>query len=272
MARINIEESIHTDIKFDRLKLELGSREMAMGTLVYAWILAQKWWKSPERLIPLDEWKRSLSGGKLLIDCGFAEIRQDRVYVRGSEKQFKWLQQRIAAGKKGGKAKKSKNAEIIKESLKRPLSKTKQTEASYSISISTSKKDCAASAACRTESDATPRLPRLARLWNEHRGNLSKVVGCSAQRTRLAEARWKENPSDEYWAGIIQQIACSDFCNGKGERGWRASFDFLVRPDTQHKVLEGKYGTRKTPQQVEDDEFYNSLAKLAGQELGYAHR
>jgi hypothetical protein len=34
----------------------------------------------------------------------------------------------------------------------------------------------------------------------------------------------------------------SPFCRGEtGDRGWRASFDFLLKPDTATKVLEGKY-------------------------------
>ena len=31
---------------------------------------------------------------------------------------------------------------------------------------------------------------------------------------------------------------------GKNERGWKANFDFLMRPDTQYKVLEGQYDNK----------------------------
>jgi hypothetical protein len=44
----------------------------------------------------------------------------------------------------------------------------------------------------------------------------------------------------------IDRIVVSDFCNGKGERGWEADIDFLLRPDTITKILEGKYDNQTT--------------------------
>jgi hypothetical protein len=88
---------------------------------------------------------------------------------------------------------------------------------------------------------SAPALPPLAKIWNDHRGTLPEVKGCSGTRRRQAEARWRDNPSTEYWAEIVSRIARSPFCSGDNERGWRASFDFLIRPETQHKVQEGRY-------------------------------
>jgi hypothetical protein len=91
------------------------------------------------------------------------------------------------------------------------------------------------------------KLPALAVIWNDHREALPEVQGCSGKRLESANTRWQEKPDIPYWQEIVRRVAKSDFCNGKNARGWRADFDFLVRPDTQHKVLEGKYDNRTGP-------------------------
>lgn len=81
----------------------------------------------------------------------------------------------------------------------------------------------------------------LVEIWNSNRGPLPAVRGCSGTRMKQARARWDENPSPEYWAEIVTRLAASPFCSGKNDRLWKADFDFLIKPDTQHRVLEGKY-------------------------------
>lgn len=85
----------------------------------------------------------------------------------------------------------------------------------------------------------------LAKLWNELGGELPKVRGLSKERRRKAEIRWQENPSTEFWGEVIARMARSRFCRGENKTGWRATFDFLLQPDTHLKVLEGKYDDRK---------------------------
>lgn len=85
-------------------------------------------------------------------------------------------------------------------------------------------------------------LPRLALIWNLRRNPvLSEVRLCSASRRKHAVNRWKENPSEDFWLEVIERINASAFCLGKNNRGWKADFDFLCRPDSAAKVLEGKY-------------------------------
>lgn len=83
--------------------------------------------------------------------------------------------------------------------------------------------------------------PRLIAIWNEHCGQLPKARGCAASRRRAAEARWRERPDPDYWTQVVQKIAATPFCCGQNGRGWRAGIDFLLRPETQHKVMEGAY-------------------------------
>lgn len=77
--------------------------------------------------------------------------------------------------------------------------------------------------------------------WNLSRGGLAKAKGLSKKRTIACEARLREIPDLSYWIGVIERMAASRFCCGENDRGWKADFDFLLRPDTHLKVIEGKY-------------------------------
>ena len=84
-------------------------------------------------------------------------------------------------------------------------------------------------------------LPLLVGIWNENRGALPEAKGVSKNRLAQIRARLVEEPDPLVWASIVQRIAASPFCCGENDRGWRASFDWLIQPDTLLKVLEGKY-------------------------------
>lgn len=88
---------------------------------------------------------------------------------------------------------------------------------------------------------------RLVELWNAFRSKeFSQVSGLSSSSTRgrNAKARWEEKPDEDYWINVIGRINQSAFCRGANERRWKADFEFLVRPDTHYRVLEGKYDSR----------------------------
>lgn len=91
-----------------------------------------------------------------------------------------------------------------------------------------------------SELPTTSALPRLAVIWNENCGKLARVSKSNAVRDRRAKARLTDHSEGE-WMEIVKRIAGSDFCTGKGQRGWRATFDWLLQPDTSLKVLEGKF-------------------------------
>lgn len=97
---------------------------------------------------------------------------------------------------------------------------------------------------------AKPQLPRLARIWNARCGGLPKVLRSNSARDRKAEARWRESPDEAYWVSIVDRIARSSFCLGGGNTGWRASFDWLLQPETHLKVFEGKY-ENKSPGELQ---------------------
>lgn len=88
------------------------------------------------------------------------------------------------------------------------------------------------------------KLPELAKIWNKHCGPLAKVIGTTPERDRKSKERLREAKAEE-WVRVIEKIVESDFCTGKGNTGWKADFDWLTKPGTRLKVLEGKYDNKK---------------------------
>ena len=107
----------------------------------------------------------------------------------------------------------------------------------------------------RDETEEIPNFPpkSLGELWNEAKHpDQPKVflatLASGKERHKSAKARLDENPDPVFWRDIVTKIAASPFCQGRNDRGWKADFDFLIRPDTYAKVLEGKYANRVGPQ------------------------
>ncbi len=92
----------------------------------------------------------------------------------------------------------------------------------------------------KTVSSVDDRHP-LQKLWNENCGELPKSTSLSASRIVSCKARWRENALEGYWREVIIRVARSPFCNGTNDRGWRATFDWVLKPDTHIKITEGKY-------------------------------
>lgn len=81
--------------------------------------------------------------------------------------------------------------------------------------------------------------------WREF-PQLPAVRVISAGRKRAISARMRDPFFRDNFSEAIERIAKSDFCTGVNDRGWRADFDFLLRPETIVKVMEGKYDNRRS--------------------------
>lgn len=79
----------------------------------------------------------------------------------------------------------------------------------------------------------------LFNLWNENRGTLPEARELTDKRRTHAIARLEKNPDLSYWKEVITKMAASAFCKGKS--GWKANFDFLLKPDSHVKAMEGQY-------------------------------
>jgi len=83
------------------------------------------------------------------------------------------------------------------------------------------------------DSPADADLPPLALAWNaavEHAG-LPRVTRLSAARRRHVVARLKDEPDLSVWSRAFALIAADPFCRGTNDRGWRANFDYALRPE-----------------------------------------
>ncbi len=82
-------------------------------------------------------------------------------------------------------------------------------------------------------------------LWNDlaAKSGLRSVSwkGLNDARRKSLRARLKECDGIEGWKHALEVIADSPFLLGAGDRGWKISFDFLIKPDKFQRVMEGGY-------------------------------
>jgi hypothetical protein len=105
------------------------------------------------------------------------------------------------------------------------------------------------------ESSGDDRLPRLALIWNENCGTLPKVKGTNPSRNRKASQRLAESTEIE-WTEAVCRVSRSPFCNGRNDRSWRATFDWILQPESRLKVMEGKYDDAVKSSEIVDDLKY----------------
>jgi hypothetical protein len=136
MARINIEDNLFKKAAWAELVMKTGDRSKAVGDLYWAWATAQEYWFPEKQPIPIEVWKRERLNDHI-INCGFAELREDGVYMHGSESQFAWLFQRQEAGKNSAERRKEKK--LKSTAVQRPLTAVERPTSSSSFSSSFSK-------------------------------------------------------------------------------------------------------------------------------------
>lgn len=81
-------------------------------------------------------------------------------------------------------------------------------------------------------------------IWNEECGQLPKVRALTKSRKTKILSLAKKIPEETYWRDIVRRVAKSSFCLGESGRGWRANFDWFIKPDTHVKVFEGHYDNK----------------------------
>ena len=72
---------------------------------------------------------------------------------------------------------------------------------------------------------------------------LPKIKGATGKRVGYIKARIREFGLEAVYE-VIAKATASDFLNGKNQRGWVASFDWIMLPTNFPKVLEGNYDNR----------------------------
>lgn len=199
------------------------------------------------------------------------------------EDENKWgkeRQQRIEAGRKGGKTKPNEYKECLaevseaKECLA-PLSKVKQTQANQAVEVEVEgnvevedsvdvknilppyspPKGGEADSSLRSESRQnidgyTPPKPErtdyqgVLDAYHECCPSFPAVMKLTEARKRAIKARIHDFGLDEI-KRAFSLAEQSEFL--KGSSGWQASFDWLMKPANMTKVLEGNYTNRASP-------------------------
>jgi hypothetical protein len=95
-------------------------------------------------------------------------------------------------------------------------------------------------------------------LWHD-RTTLEKCRGVTPKRRKHIQARLKEHPI-ETWGHVFDRIEASAFCHGQNDRGWKATFGWVIgSPDVAVKTLEGVYDDRRptVPQRTMPSNYYD---------------
>lgn len=80
--------------------------------------------------------------------------------------------------------------------------------------------------------------------WNELRHpSLPTWLENPPKRKKAAREAFATRPleGETGWLAVIRRVNASSFCRGETPRGWKANPDWLLRPDTAAKVLEGQF-------------------------------
>lgn len=191
MARINIEDTFWSYDPFLALVEKLGNRASAVGAVILAFKLAQKYWVPDQRPIPSVKF-RSLPFASDLIECGIASESEDGdfVHVHGAKDQFEWLIQRSQAG---AKSKEKKANGTNRNKTKRNGSQRNET--SYSSSYSSSPSSSSSGSNSNSEIYSVGQSENS----SQPSGGKSPSAPSSTQvfiarYCELFKARWKTNP------------------------------------------------------------------------------
>lgn len=183
-------------------------------------------YSSDELAMLLECSKHASSLLQALKDCGFmtqeGEIHQ-------------WAEHNAFHAVNSNRARKAALARHEKESKE----KNKETETETETStLQASSKDAPSRNASLSPLSQEAEGLRLE--WNK----LAVVSQCqkiTPSRLKSIKARFEEPYFVENWKAALLKIKDSPFCCGDNERGWKASFDWFLKPDSCVRVMEGKY-------------------------------
>lgn len=294
MARINVDDKwFSVDPRRKKWVKAVGDEYMADGLALHFWRLGQEAFakgrginKKMFDLMPFS---------KQFIECELAEVQDGGIYIKGS-KRSDWYKLRVQAAQKGGAQKSTRKAQAAKEREERkklrraaPLENTEestskstkaqakaqkhnphvhvhvhshvQDQIQFQDQIQNQEGENDAAAKSPPPPPAGSKLHFLIEIWNEHCGVLAKVKHSNTQRDRKISVLWKQQERIG-WIETVQKIAASNFCCGKNDRGWKASFDWLLQPDTWLKVVEGKYDNNRSALSTNQSRKYDNLEAL----------
>lgn len=102
-----------------------------------------------------------------------------------------------------------------------------------------------------------------------------KIIRMTEKRKAKIQARLNDNQNfQEDFKTAVHKINCSDFLSGVNDRGWKCTFDWMIKNDSNYtKVLEGDYDNNSRrvrndkPQQRASDGFRDEIAAYYNEQM-----
>ena len=82
--------------------------------------------------------------------------------------------------------------------------------------------------------------------------SLNKVSGMTEPRRKAVQSALNA-VGQEKLTELFRKAEASDFLTKRNSKGWKAGFDWLLKPENYTKVLEGNYDNRNSAQTVQTD-------------------
>lgn len=80
--------------------------------------------------------------------------------------------------------------------------------------------------------------------FNESCKDLPQIRGITEKRRKVIQARIKDYSMDDI-KEVIKKAGSSRFLNGHNDKNWKASYDWIMKPNNFIKILEGNYDNRE---------------------------
>lgn len=110
----------------------------------------------------------------------------------------------------------------------------------------------------KTENLKAEQYQQIIDAYNDNCGKLPKATKLTDKRKRTIRICLEQGFTLDDFRAAVKKAALIPFFNGNGERGWRANFDFIIKPDNLQKIIEDTYDSGSSQ---ENSHSYN-LDKL----------
>lgn len=260
MARINWEDEIYADKRWQWLIAYTGNPTIAKGAIMEAFILAQKYFsdEKTEGLIPLIEWDQQ-DMHPALLESKCAVIMDKGVYVMGSQKHFNWLKQKSESGSVGGVKSAQRRAEAKASKALADAENTTDPSESNQTQADPSKSNPPTLPPSLTHSQEeyippTPlgelpvKIDDVVQLFNDTlAGKAGKIRFCKGL-TRDDELAFIETvirpafSNLEAWRSLFEDVGKNSFLRGMGKDStWAVTLGWLLQYDNAIEVVNGAY-------------------------------
>lgn len=110
---------------------------------------------------------------------------------------------------------------------------------------------------------------KIQTLWNTICISYPKIQDILGKRQKAVKARWNYYKSIERFKELFEIAEASDYLKGANNYNWSADFDWLMKPDSFAKALEGKYNNRdKTKRPPQGTSSLGVLQQIINSEEG----